>query len=58
MEGFPIKELKVCVLLMTWGFKGYMTIEEPIFENTYKEEGSWYKKIKHLNLYKEYIFQH
>ncbi len=39
MEGFPIKELKAYVFLMTWSFKGYMTSEEPIFESTYKGKG-------------------
>jgi hypothetical protein len=29
---------------MTWSFKGYMTTEEPIFENTYKRKGGWYGK--------------
>jgi hypothetical protein len=44
MEGFPYKELKVCGFLTTWRFKGYMTIEKPIFESTYKGKGGWYGK--------------
>jgi hypothetical protein len=44
MEGFLVKELRVFVFLMTWSFKGYMTIEKPILENIYKGKGGWYGK--------------